>query len=492
MKILLLITLLGFSISTVQSQITINEVMLGNRYLELQNIADTTVNISQYYLVVNNQIIRIGTHFPICQGVNLAVEPGEYFGWDIYSDTDTVDGEVVLFNSNATNDPAAAIDYVQWGSASHPYEALADSANLWSSGDFVTVVLNGGSLERISPGAQSSDWTNVAVNSLCEENGTGCETIPFTEIPGSVPFLACLGGSGNSYFGYTFHGNTFEDLVTMVLDGNNRILGFSNTKIGSTINLQWLTPADTNGIHSRFMGHHGPIGNLEVGKNLTDLIGCFYYSGPHDTDVYFLEEGMLSAEYIDSVYTDVIELCAADSIPDIIRFSNSASGYDRAFVAYNDINNRIIAIEKDSMILDLTGTSFTDIVVFSFTYQDSLEGEIGDFFGDGSGYPCDVNAANEIIIKTDLCISSSADINNDQQGFLLSPNPASDLLLLSQLPGATSEIEIFNTWGQLLLRQKVGDASLPVELDVSSLPDGMYLLFVKGKGFNLPRFFVRA
>jgi hypothetical protein len=239
------------------------------------------------------------------------------------------------------------------------------------------------------------------------------------------------------------------------------------------------------------MGHHGPIGNLEVGKNLTDLIGCYYYSEPHATKLYFLEEGTLSLEYLDSVYTDAIELCAVDSIPDLLRFSNSAIGFDRAFVAYNDIDNKIIAIENNSMMLDLTNTTFTDIVVFSFTYQDSLQGEIGDFYNRGRGFPCDVNAVNEIMIQTDLCISSSEDVSKDPQGFKLSPNPTGDILQLSELPDNTSEIEIFNTWGQLFLSQKVGESNRPVVVDISSLPDGLYLVFVKGKGINLQRSFVR-
>lgn len=492
MKNLVLLTFFGLWVTSSKGQIVINEVMLGSQYLELKNTADTSVNISQYYLVFGGQPVRIGTHVTVCSGVPLNVPAGAIFGWDAYEILDATDGEVILFNSSATNDPEAALHYVQWGSGGHPYEALAGSANIWTSDDFVVPILNGGSLEYNGIGYQSSDWTNVAVNSLCDPNGTGCETHPFTEIPGSVPFLACLGGSGNSYFGYTFHGNTFEDLVTLVLDGDNRILGFSNTNDGSTINLQWLMPADTHGIHSRFMGHHGPIANLAVDNNLTDLVGCYYYSEPHDTDVYFLEEGILYADYIDSVYNDVIELCATDSIPDLIRFSNSAIGHDRAFVAYNDINNRIIAIEKDSLTLDLTNTTFTDIVVFSFTYQDSLEGEIGDFFGQGGGFPCDVKAANEIVIRTDLCINSSEEITYDQHGFLLSPNPASDILLLSQLPGATCDIEIFNTWGQLLKAQKVGDASQSVEIDVTTLPEGLYLIFVKGKRFNLQKSFIRT
>lgn len=492
MKNLLLTSLLGLIMYSAQSQITINEVLLGNNYLELQNTSDTTVNISQYYLVVNNNIIRIGSHISACQGVNTEVEPGEYFGWDIYVDTDTFHGEVVLFKNNSTNDPAAAIDYVQWGSPSHPYEALADSADLWTSGDFVSVILNGGSLERIDPGTQSSDWTIVAVNSLCEENGTGCETLPFTEIPGSTPFLDCLGDGGDTYFGYTFHGNTFENLVTMVLDGDNQILGFSNTKISSAINIQWLTPADTNGIHSRFMGHHGPIGNLAVGNNLADLIGCFYYSGPHATKLYFLEEGILSAEYLDTIYTDVIKLCSTDTIPDILKFTNSADGYDRAFVAYNDIDNKIIAIEKDSMTLDLTNTTLTDIVVFSFTYQDSLQGKIGDSFTRGRGFPCDVNAANEIRILADECISAAKDIPGDQPSFIINPNPATDVLRLSQLPDATTDIEIFNTWGQLLYAQKVNSGSQPLEINVATLPGGLYVMCARGKGFNMQRTFVRT
>lgn len=490
MKNLLLVCFLGLYLHSAQSQIAINEILLGNQYLELQNTSDTTVNIAQYYLIVNNKAIRIGSHVSVCQGVNTDVEPGEYFGWDIYENTDTLQGEVVLFKNNNTNDPDAAIDYVQWGSASHPYEALADSADLWTSGDFITVILHGGAIERIGPGTQSSDWTQVAVPSLCDPNGTGCSTIPFTEIPGSTPFLDCLGDGGDSYFGYTFHGNTFEDLVTMVLDGDNRILGFSNTKISNAINIQWLTPADTNGIHSRLLGHHGPIGNLEIGNTLSDLIGCFYYSGPHATKLYFLAEGLLTAQYLDSTYTDVIEVCASDTIPDIFRFSNSATGYDRAFVAYNDIDHKIIAIEKDSMTLDLTNTPLTDIVVFSFTYQDSLQGKVGDFFNRGRGFPCDVNATNEITIRTDLCINATKDINNSQLGLMITPNPVSDVLHLSKLMDAITDITIYDTWGQLRdARKTEGKASL--EIDVSTWSCGMYVIMAKGNGINWQHTFIR-
>ena len=473
-------------------QIVINEVLLGNQYLELHNTSDTTVNVSQYYIVVNNQPIRIGTHIPSCSGVNFDVEAGEFFGWDIYVKTDTFHGEVVLFKNSLTNDPEAAIDYVQWGSSGHPYETLADSANLWTSGDYVEVILEGGSLERIEPGIQSSNWAIVAVESFCETNGTGCETLPFNEFPVENPFLVCLGGGGRSYFGYNFGGNTFEEVVTMALDGDNRILGFSDLDNGSTIDLQWLTPSDTFGIHSRLLGHHGPIGNLAVGNNLSDLYGCFYFSEPHDADVYFLDKGTLSAHYIDSVYTGTIELCAIDTIPDVIRLENSATTAQNAFVAYNDIDNRVFAIAIDSMTLELDNTPYTDIVVFSFTFQDSIEGKVGDLIHQVSGYPCDINAFNQIFINTDLCISSSEIPEDHLLDFYLSPNPAYEHLALNQLPAATKDIQIFNTFGQLVIGQQVDYVENPFIVDVSLLPSGLYVVFAKGEGFYIQKSFIRV
>ena len=49
------------------------------------------------------------------------------------------DGEFGLYTSSAFSSPAAMIDYMQWGSAGHGREGVAQSAGVWTAGTFINV-----------------------------------------------------------------------------------------------------------------------------------------------------------------------------------------------------------------------------------------------------------------------------------------------------------------------------------------------------------------
>ena len=64
----------------------------------------------------------------------------------------------------------------------------------------------------------------------------------------------------------------------------------------------------------------------------------------------------------------------------------------------------------------------------------------------------------------------------EEQAFSISPNPASNLLIVQGAEGA-AELVLLNMLGQPLLQQSV--ATFPATIDVSSLPSGCYVLTVQ-------------
>ena len=70
-----------------------------------------------------------------------------------------------------------------------------------------------------------------------------------------------------------------------------------------------------------------------------------------------------------------------------------------------------------------------------------------------------------------------------QDAIRLYPNPARDFLYLKfkeDVPGNTARVEVFDTWGRLFRKAQLGYSSpaQPERIDVSSLPEGLYLVKV--------------
>ena len=78
------------------------------------------------------------------EGLDDVVASGATFG-----ELRRPDGEMALFNSQATDDPAALMLYVQWGSTPHELTDLAIGRGLWLEGSFAPSGENASRLWRI-------------------------------------------------------------------------------------------------------------------------------------------------------------------------------------------------------------------------------------------------------------------------------------------------------------------------------------------------------
>ncbi len=96
---------------------------------------------------------------------------------------------------------------------------------------------------------------------------------------------------------------------------------------------------------------------------------------------------------------------------------------------------------------------------------------------DGAGNPININAATD---ATFIIVDNTTSATNDPvlaAKTKVSPNPAQTQVLINTADLNTEEIEIFDTFGQSVLLQKaqVGQTTL----DISALPTGMYMVYVR-------------
>jgi hypothetical protein len=90
-----------------------------------------------------------------------------------------VDDELGLYLSADFANPAAIIDYVEWGSSGHTRSTVAVAALIWTSGDFVPSWNDCESLEYDGSGDSSGDWDGQDVPTMpCLDNSfDGCEAM---------------------------------------------------------------------------------------------------------------------------------------------------------------------------------------------------------------------------------------------------------------------------------------------------------------------------
>lgn len=461
---------------SIRSQVVINEVDLDHSYFEIKNISDSIVDVKNYYLVLSNSSMRVGSYLPFCGSFSFMLPPDGLLAFQGSVQVSWMEGEIALFNSNQFSDPSALIHYMQWGTTGHDHEAIAQVAGVWLAGDFIPVILQGGSLEYDGDGNSSTDWIPAASPSICEENGTGCSVGVGTVIPNSNPFIACIGDDHIEGFGYSFHGNLSEHQRVIIVNGQDIILGFSEPETGG-VNLESLTPSDTIGLHWIYVGYDGPIGNLTLGGSLDDIVGCYEFADPVPVIAHFIHAGELQVTYRDTVFTDEFSICSTDNVPDRIVAKNTSTDGHSAFVLVNDETDNVYDIFIDSIDTDLNGIplSLLRIVSFSYGINDTIEGRLNrPWYYVHSVSGCDVYTSNEVVITMDVCTEG---INENK---ILTvepyPNPALEEMIISGLPLGSSIINIYDALGRKVMIRNVTLNEPSIRISLSALPAGMYVV----------------
>ncbi len=167
--LLVLITLIP---SILTAQVQLNEVLYfaDNDSIELKNFGST--NVSNWNLCSEFVYHKIAD-LTIISGDPSNIAPGGILaltGKNLNSSADL--GLYIEVNSNADFGNASFLeDYVQWGSGGQARESVAVSKGIWATGDFVTNVASGHSIEYDGEGNSASDWFDQANPTIGAENG---------------------------------------------------------------------------------------------------------------------------------------------------------------------------------------------------------------------------------------------------------------------------------------------------------------------------------
>lgn len=176
-KIYFLIACLGAG--QVYGQILINEFLPETGEVELINLGGTAQDASTLVLCSFPTYNDVGSL--TLESGNLVLGPGELLvvsGHNMSQDDD----ELGLYTASDFTNPAAMVDYVEWGSHGHQRSTVAEEAGIWADLDFVAEPAAGSSLAWDGTSNASSAWHDFV------EPNLGSENFPtsITESAGSV------------------------------------------------------------------------------------------------------------------------------------------------------------------------------------------------------------------------------------------------------------------------------------------------------------------
>ncbi len=188
-NLLLLLVLVLLIPATLFSQVKINEVVYnpstGGEMIELKNFGSTSVNVSTWYLcTLALQYDQIQNLTPVIGSTN--IPPGGFLV--LSGKTLSNSADLGLYNDISGNTGNFALqsfmeDFVQWGSAGHGRESVADGKGIWTAGTFVTGVAQGSSIEYDGDGNAASDWAEATTPTLGDENSN----VTSVEDPAAIP-----------------------------------------------------------------------------------------------------------------------------------------------------------------------------------------------------------------------------------------------------------------------------------------------------------------
>jgi len=134
-KVLLSLIFLG--IFSLNAQIRIKMVDPSDNTVVLRNYGGSTMDVSTYwfcnfpaYATISGMSVNSGST-NLAPGAEVNITSSINFG--------ASDAEFGLYTTNASSFTNDMIDYLQWGSAGHQRESVANTANIWVTGTFISV-----------------------------------------------------------------------------------------------------------------------------------------------------------------------------------------------------------------------------------------------------------------------------------------------------------------------------------------------------------------
>ncbi len=269
------------------SQIVINEIFAGGT-VELKNIGNSTVDVSNYWLCDFPSYQRISNLNLECGNTNL--EAGGILTVNNFNVVDGADGEMGLYTTNSFGSSTALIDYVEWGSSGHQRSSVAIAAGIWTLGDFVPAFSSTESLAYSGTGETAASWTASANTSICQENTMACDAEGGMLTGGPFEFNVGDGVADMLAPGsITLTNNTGSNSQWVVTDEDGLILGLP--PMPSVVDFDGAGPGICLVWH---LSYEDGIEGLAAGENANDLAGCFSLSNPVSvirTDVSTMTNG---------------------------------------------------------------------------------------------------------------------------------------------------------------------------------------------------------
>jgi hypothetical protein len=146
-------------------------VFLPVPYVTVTNVGNEPVDLGDHWLVAGGARHRLPAR-TVATGDTVVLGLGDEAPPDVTGVAATIDlgpvlgpvvvedGEMALFSAAQFAEPAAVVDYVEWGSSGHRRSAVAVAAGLWEERAFVAVPPEAQALSSSGePTAGPEDWT---------------------------------------------------------------------------------------------------------------------------------------------------------------------------------------------------------------------------------------------------------------------------------------------------------------------------------------------
>lgn len=137
MKKLLFILLALFFTTDAFSRIRLKKVDVVKGEVEIKNVAGFAFDYNNFQMLINNSVHNLSNMTIVSGNLNAGVDEVIVIsGFTFPSAASVSIWYPGTFSTGSAN--VNLVDFMQYGSAGNPYEASADSAGLWTIGDFVS------------------------------------------------------------------------------------------------------------------------------------------------------------------------------------------------------------------------------------------------------------------------------------------------------------------------------------------------------------------
>ena len=322
-----------------------------------------------------------------------------------------------------------------------------------------------------------------------------------TNLLGETIVFTCPGDDNSDLVAVETTSTSSADYAFFITDENNIVLAPDID--GNVID---FNPADPGVCRVWGISYTGNL-TLAAGQDATEAMlssECFVLSDNFITVIRDMPDGAtVSTSNGDTSVTIVV----GDNIPDIISFTNTSTSNSLYNYVITDEENVIIALPAGNT-QDFEGSGLGTCRVWGLSYT----GEVTAMIGEDA----------DTLLLSDDCFDLSDNfievirvesLQDDEDPELLveeaathqalealtavnlSPNPAANVLQvqyeLEVVKSATSEIQIMSASGAIVAQEQVAAAAglNTVELDVSALPQGLYIVRLQhGEEYELVKF----